>query len=203
DAFQDPNRAAYLRSVVRHAQGRTEPVHDAWQSSYYDEFLSRDGTSAGSSTSLLLNAMSKSYEELKNFKVGLPVGKRPGQTAAEPTLVEAYWSGRSLPFAERHLQAVVLAWRGGASDHADAPGFDDYLLTVPGGSVTVAETEAQIAEVERALSAIQVPFSTLLTNDPATADALHTEMQKLTRYFKSELFSRLGISITYQSGDGD
>ena len=32
---------------------------------------------------------------------------------------------------------------------------------------------------------------------------LHDELQKSTRYVKSDMSSLLGISITYSSGDGD
>mgnify|MGYP007059449494 CR=1 FL=1 len=46
-------------------------------------------------------------------------------------------------------------------------------------------------------------MSELITTDAGRLENLHTEMQKLTRFFKSELSSLLGISITYSSGDGD
>jgi hypothetical protein len=46
-------------------------------------------------------------------------------------------------------------------------------------------------------------MSELIRSNPQALVALHTEMQKLTRFIKSEMSSLLGISITYSSGDGD
>jgi uncharacterized protein len=43
----------------------------------------------------------------------------------------------------------------------------------------------------------------LVAQNHPTVDALHTELQKHTRFFKSDMSSLLGIAITFSSGDGD
>lgn len=74
-----------------------------------------------------------------------------------------------------------------------------------GGSELIALTEAQWSKVEDALNAVPTdqPFSVLVANEHPAVDALHTELQKHTRFFKSDMSSLLGIAITFSSGDGD
>jgi hypothetical protein len=38
---------------------------------------------------------------------------------------------------------------------------------------------------------------------PTAATNFHTELQKHTRFFKSDMSSLLGLAITFSSGDGD
>lgn len=200
---QDPLRRAYLRAVTRDLRERLQNVLDEW-SSYRSEFIANDGSDAGSSVSLLYNNFVGSFEALKNFKVGLPAGKRPGQVAAEPNLVEAPYSGTSLPLLIRHFERVVDLWEGIPMAGNTRLGWRDYLESVVGGDALIAATREQIQAVETAIAAM--PFESLsqaIENEAPQVEALHTELQKLTRFFKSDMSSLLGISITYDSGDGD
>lgn len=193
--FQVQNRKNYLIGLVNHIKARVGEVVTSWEGTYLQTFIDNDGTSAGSSTSVLYNEFVKSFEGLKNFKVALPLGKRAGQTQTEPTRVEAYYSGKSLKMLKTHLQALEGIWRK----------FIPYLQSVEGGNALIASTESQLTAVKNTLQAIpETPaFSTQIQNSPTSLDSLFTELQKLTRYFKSDMSSILGIAITYSSGDGD
>jgi hypothetical protein len=46
-------------------------------------------------------------------------------------------------------------------------------------------------------------LSTAISNDFNRVDEVHTELLKLTRFYKSDLSSLIGIAVTYSSGDGD
>jgi len=193
------DRIAYLTAVNKQLVDDVAQVAEEWTSSYRTTFIESDGTSAGSSSSLLFNAFSQDFEVLKNFKVGLPAGKRPGQVTAEPDKVEAYYSGMSRQLIEEHFAAIVEVWEGG-----DGPGFREYLESVEGGPALVEDTQAQIAQVEQAIGNLpDEPLTQLIAQDDPSVDSLHTELQKLTRFFKSDMSSLLGIAITFQSGDGD
>lgn len=189
-------RRAYLRAVARDLHTRLAAVADAW-ASYEATFVASTGSDAGSSTAVLYNQWVRSYENLKNFKLGLPLGLRPGQTQTEPARVEAYYSGHSGPLLLAHFEAVVALWEG--------PGWAAYLETVTGGPELVASTRPQIEATRAALSPLATgpALSTRIAQDPAAAEAAFAALQQLTRFFKSDLSSRLGISITYDSGDGD
>jgi predicted lipoprotein len=203
--FSSANRKSFLVGVVNNIKTRVDEVVSAWNGSYYNEFISNAGTDVGSSTSQLYNEFIKSFESIKNYKVGLPLGKRPGQTQAEPTRVEAYYSGKTLKVIGEHLKAIENIWYGKDKNGNDGIGFKEYLESVEGGTTLITSTETQWAIVMDTYKNIpQNPrISEQITSNPTPFDKLHTELQKHTRFFKSDMSSLLGIAITYSSGDGD
>lgn len=193
-----PNHQEYIQACLNDIIRRVSEVSTAW-GTYSEEFINNDGTSAGSSTSALYNEFLKSFEALKNFKLGLPLGLRPGQTVAVPENIEARFSGQSLTFALADFESIKNIWKG-----TNNLGFKDYLLTVEGGEALVLATEAQILNVEAAFEACSnSDFDVSNLDQNTNLIQLHTELQKLTRYFKSDMSSILGIAITFSSGDGD
>ena len=193
------NRRIYLQALLLDINNRLEGVSSGW-TSFKNNFVSNNGTDAGSSASQLYNEFVRSFEAAKNFKVGLPAGKRPGQLTPEPHLVEAFYSGESLFMLESHLLNLERIYRGD-----DGLGLKDYLMAVEGGPDLVSLTEEQWAEVITALNNVpdDRPFADLVAEEHPSIDALHTELQRHTRFFKSDMSSLLGIAITFASGDGD
>lgn len=194
----DSKRVAYLVACAEDLHEKVQEVDNAW-ATYRQEFIENDGTEIGSSTSLFYNEFVKSFEALKNFKFGLPLGLRAGQTQAEPQLVEAYYSGHSLALAEAHFTTIQQVWEGTGS-----AGFKAYLQST-GNSELVSQTEAQMQLAQQSINAIpeSPALSLQITQNKSTVESAFTELQKLTRFLKSEMSSVLGISITYNSGDGD
>jgi uncharacterized protein len=205
DGFSSSIRKKYLNDLIANIKLRLDDVNTAWNGVYKSTFTSNDGTDVGSSTSQLYNEFVRSFEAIKNFKVGLPLGKRPGQTQIEPQLVEAYYSGTSVKMFKSHIAAIENIWLGRKKDGTDGIGFEEYLQNVTGGSDLIAATKAQLELVKSTMNAIpETPrFSAQLLSAPTSIDAFHTELQKHTRYFKSDMSSLLGIAITFSSGDGD
>ncbi|MFN3315759.1 MAG: hypothetical protein ACK40K_03035, partial [Raineya sp.] len=76
---------------------------------------------------------------------------------------------------------------------------------VEGGTALITSTENQWAVVKNAFDAVPPTprISEQIVNSPAAFDKLHTELQRHTRFFKSDMSSILGIAITFSSGDGD
>lgn len=205
EQFSSEKRKNFLLGAVSDIERRIGEVLSAWNGGYSSEFSQNVGTDVGSSTSMVYNEFVRSFESIKNFKLGLPLGRRPGQTKAEPQLVEAYYSGKSLKMLEANLNAIENIWYGRSSEGQAGLGFREYLESVEGGLALITATEAQMAVVKTVLA--QVPKTSALAeqiqNSPTPADRLHTELQKHTRFYKSDMSSILGISITFSSGDGD
>lgn len=201
---QNVKRGSYLSELALDLKNRTEAVSSAWQTGgYAATFVKNDGTDAGSSAALLYNEFIRSYEAAKNFKLALPLGKRAGQTQTEPQLVEAFYSGQSLTLLKAHINAIERIWYGNGT--APGPGFKAYLDGVEGGKALIANTELQLAALKTALASVpeQPALSELISTRHTALETLYIEVQKMVRYFKSDMSSLLGIAITYSSGDGD
>jgi predicted lipoprotein len=200
-----PNRATYLQALVDHSMSRLGAVLTQWNGAYKNQFIQNNGTDVGSSTSQLYNEFVKSFETIKNFKLELPLGLRPGQAQAEPQLVQAYYSGYSLEIIKKHTQAIENTYLGRSKNNTEGSSFRDYLQTVVGGPELITETLDQWADVLAAQSVVPTdsPISEQITSNPQPLLDFREELQRHTRFFKSDMSSRLGISITYSSGDGD
>jgi hypothetical protein len=206
--WNDPltvHKLAYLRAVVAKVRAEVVSVAEAWRQGYRSTFVGRNGTDPGSGTSMLFNATIFSFEQMKNYGLGLPLGRLAGQSGPEPQAVEAYYSGRSRDLLKRHYAAVMRIWEGALPNGTKIQGFRDYLTTVANGQRLIDETLVQHHRVEDAFASVPTsePLSDLVRANDASVMALHTEVLKLTRFLKSELSSLLGIAITYSSGDGD
>lgn len=199
------SRKDYLTQCALNIQSRINAVVSEWENGYEAIFVSRAGTDVGSSTSQLYNEFVKSFETNKNFKIELPLGKRPGQTQAEPQLVEAYYSGKSLDFLKIHLAAIENIYLGKSKNGTSGLGFKDYLESVTGGPELVESTLSQWGRVLDAVNNIPTAasLSELIENNPQPVEDIRLELQKHTRFFKSDMSSLLGIAITFSSGDGD
>jgi uncharacterized protein len=198
-------RKAFLKDCAQNIKTRIDNAAKQWDAAYVGNFVKNNGTDVGSSTSQLYNEFVKSFETNKNFKVELPMGMRPGQTQSVPELVEAYYSGQSLTFLKIHLTAIENIYFGKSKTGADGLGFKDYLETVTGGKELVASTTNQWTKVTSSVNAIpaNLSLSQLIVSNHPSVNEFRMELQKHTRFFKSDMSSLLGIAITYSSGDGD
>ncbi|HNP20097.1 MAG TPA: imelysin family protein [Fulvivirga sp.] len=203
--FESASRKKYLNDLMENLRSRTEAISTAWNTGFSATFIANNGTNVGSSTSALYNEFLKSFEALKNFKLGLPLGKISGQTHTEPTKVEAYYSGKSIEMLKAHMQALENIWYGRSKSGIDGIGFEEYLQNVTGGEALISATKMQLENISLAMDAVSTdsPLSVQIQNAPNTLDALFTELQKNTRYFKSDMSSLLGIAITFSDADGD
>jgi uncharacterized protein len=199
------HRKIYLKECAKNIKSKIDNVVNKWTTSFINDFIKNNSTDVGSSTSQLYNEFLKSFEVNKNFKIELPMGLRVGQTQAEPQLVEAYYSGKSLHFLKIHLKSIENIYYGKTKSGTDGLGFKDYLETVTGGKDLVASTLLQWKNVINSLNAIPTTqsLSELIINNPQPIEDFRVELQKHTRFFKSDMSSLLGIAITYSSGDGD
>jgi uncharacterized protein len=192
-------RLLYLKALSAHLLAETDRVKSEWVA-YRSEFLANNGTDAGSSPSMLYNEFVRSFESIKNFKVGLPAGKRAGQTGPQPELAEAFFSGTTLDLLKAHVASIEAIYNG-----ADGVGMRAWLNSTTGGPELITASDAQWTKVKEALAAVptQTPLASLMAEQHPSIDVLHTELQKQTRFFKSDMSSLLGVAITFSSGDGD
>ena len=201
--FADVNRGKYLSALVNQIKTLTEQAGNDWKNTKND-FSSNTSTSSGSSVAEFYNSFVYTFEKIKNFKLGLPMGKRPGQTQTEAARAECYYSGLSIELAKENMLVVENTWFGRTRNSTTGISFRDYILSVSGGEGLVNETQLQFKVINDKFS--KVPndrIESVLANNFTALDEAFLEISKMTRHLKSEMSSLLGISITYSSGDGD
>ena len=198
----DQNRKDYLLLLVNELKTTFDTIVNEWNATYLQEFIANDGTSAGSSISLLYNEFVKDYENLKNFKLELPAGLTADQDAADGTLVEAFYSGISRDLIAEHFNNTKNSWLGLSRAGEEIMGFQSYLEMVVGGPALILNTKEAINQIDNAIAALP---SGRLSDHAGSAEVknLRDELQANTANFKSSMSSLLGISITFNSGDGD
>ncbi len=199
------NRINYLLALINKLKTQTDEVVVAWDGSYKDDFINNDGTDVGSSTSQMYNEFVRNFEAIKNFKVGIPLGLRIGQTSTEATKVETRYSALSFKYIELNVEAIDKCWQGISKSGIDGIGWKEYLLSVTGGPDLVSRTETQMAVIKNALADIpQTPsFEIQIITNFNVWSNLHTQLQIQLPNYKSEMSSLLGLAITFSSGDGD
>ncbi|MEM6297836.1 MAG: imelysin family protein, partial [Bacteroidota bacterium] len=198
----DQNRKDYLLLIVSELKTTFDNIVDEWNGGYLDEFVSSDGTAAGSSISQYYNEFVKDYENLKNFKLELPAGLSAGQSGSDGRLVEAYYSGISRDLIVEHFQSSKNIWYGLSRNGSEIIGFEEYLETVVGGPELITQTKEAITRIDNAIAAL--PQGELSENVGSNeVKTLRDELQNNTANFKASMSSLLGISITFNSGDGD
>ncbi|MDX5320346.1 MAG: imelysin family protein [Bacteroidota bacterium] len=197
-------RSNYLLALTTDISTWANEVNQAWLNQL-GAFKADNSKSAGSSTSELYNHFLMSYESIKNYQVALPAGLLVGQTQADPSKVQNRYSRLSLEALKAHLSAIEAIWLGTALDGSTGIGFDDYLDKVSGGAELKQATLMQWQAIHQQLDAIpdDASLQEMVVQDPEKVAALFAELQKMTRFLKSDLSSLLGIAITFSSGDGD
>ena len=198
----DQQRLDYLLLLITELKTTVDSIVTEWNASYLTEFSNDNSTSAGSAISLLYNEWVKDYENLKNFKLELPAGLTAGQGSADGTLVEAFYSGISRDLIIEHFESTKNVYLGLSRSGQDIMGFNDYLNSVVGGEELVTTTIPVIEDIDDAISSLpqgrlsdQIEAQEVIT--------LRDLLQANTANFKSSMSSILGISITFNSGDGD
>ncbi|AIZ63581.1 hypothetical protein PK28_07555 [Hymenobacter sp. DG25B] len=198
------NRGRYLQDVAANINTRVGATTAGWQS-YTATFQKSEGTAVGSAVGNLVNQLNSDIDMTKRAKVGIPSGRFTAGTA-QPTKVEAYYSGLSLPLLKSSLQAEKAMFLGQNAAGANGLGLDDYLDHV-GAKYNNEALSAAIAkkfdEAIAATDAVQGPLSQAVTTQPQAVGAVYQKLQELIVLTKTDMPAALGVSITYTDNDGD
>jgi len=196
----------YLLDLVSNTRILVDTVKNNWESTggnYLATFISNDGTDAGSSLGELVNQLNYDYEQLKNARIGIPVGKQTLGIAL-PEKCEAYYAGYSVELALEHTNGIKNLYLG-AGD-VDGIGLDEYLIALDAKHGNGQLSDAIKTQLDLAIAALQNvpdPLSETVISNPAIVNTAYTEIQKGVVLLKTDMPSALSVLITYQDGDGD
>lgn len=196
------NRKTYLKAVANNIKTQVDATNEKWKN-YRTTFTTDASTTASSSITKLYNGMLIAHEDIKNFKLGIPLGEKAGQPNMLPEQIEAYHSGISLILIENNIKAIENVWQCKSKTGTKGSGFDGKLLAANNQSL-VTNTQNQFKSIYTAYGNIpDGKLSNIMIADASTPKVLYSCLSSLTRFIKSDLSSALGLTITYSSNDGD
>jgi predicted lipoprotein len=204
-------RLAYARVVAAAVHARTESLADAWDPAG-GNFLGAlssagNGSAVYASDQAAFNAVNNAIfyveVEVKDFKLGKPLGKTPDCTAP-PCLdwLESRFAHRSKQHVTNNLIGFRKLFVGCGNDFGGL-GFDDLL------TATNAEGLAQqmIADLDAAIAAGDAieegDLGGALRDDFASVDAWWVALKGLTDALKSEFIGVLGLERPPRAPEGD
>ena len=200
----------YLLEVATELFDNANYVLVQWESSYSTSFINNnESNSQGSSVSNILNSLSLHYESfVRKGKIGLPAGAFNGFSQAPmPDHTEAFYSGSSLPYAVREMQAISKYIKGYSYEgNTNSEGLDDYLIYLSAqynGEDLSTFIENQINTIISNLNGLNDPLSNEVLVNSQEVSSVYQSMQMLVPSIKVEMTSALGVLITYQDTDGD
>lgn len=200
------NKKQYVSNLLLEMSTKINQVISGWNSNYKTTFSNSLNTDVGSSIGFLVNQLNYEIDNLKNAKIGIPLGKK-SMGAILPEKCEAYYSSiYSVQYAIESLNQIENTYLGKGLNGINGKGFDDYLDHLQlkhGGNLLNSDINAQFALTKSKFALLQSPLSTQIINNPTAVDAAYMELVKLLVLLKTDMPSGLGVIITYQDGDGD
>lgn len=162
------------------------------------------GSSVFDSDQAALNAVSDGLfyvdKELKDWKLGRPVGLVDCFAAACPEAVELPYSKGSLAHIANNLAGFRDLFEG-CSGAGLRLGFDDWLIAVGAESVGQRMLTA-LDGAEREVAKVPGPLDAAVTNDKASVERAYAAVKQLTDILKTEFVTVLNLELP-KSVEGD
>ncbi|ABG57955.1 imelysin family protein [Cytophaga hutchinsonii] len=205
-------RCNYLKTVSSDLKARINTTYTNWTASganFISLYTNSTGIDLGSATSQTVNMLVADVENIKNFKLGIPLNIIQNVVVGDGSTVnpfkcEGYHSDSSLVLAKASIESLRKLYLGIGADGTDGEGFDNYLEAIDRSGLNV-QIKNQIALLQAKLDAIPAPISIAIKN-PAGKQAVneaYTETLHLLVLLKVDMASAIGVMISYGDTDGD
>ena len=196
----------YTEAVSEDIANTASLLSTQWQE-YREEFIDRTGTAAGASLAQMVNSWNEEYEITKRDRLGIPSGQVT-LGFANPTKVEAYYSGLSIALLHSSLQAAQKVFVGESLEQGtDGPGLADLLDHVGAEKEGRALSEIILSQYqiidEKLLALPNSRLSDLVDSEKQAVEELYIEASRQVLYKKTDLPSMLCIAITYVDNPSD
>jgi predicted lipoprotein len=201
------NQKSYLSSVMASVASTATALQSSWTGSgnyLNSSFILAQGNNVGSSVSLLVNSIAFYMDQVKNMKIGSPIGMsvKVNDNQPHPNLIEYPLSGLSLPAINANLVSMKAVLDGGST----GPGLKDLLNFINaqqnGQSLSIVGDNDFVTSINE-INAITPPFAMALTNQSQQLQTAFLSLRVLIVYFEVDAAGDCGISITFNDNDGD
>lgn len=202
----EPRRCDYIVGASGAAAQNAAQYVSAWEDGHLEEWSSGTGRypSVFGASSVLVEQMIFSTENVRELKIGKPFGKRDGGEL-QPDQFESPYSRTTLQDAEAAVQSVKNVWLGRYVDRSGAAheglGVRDWLRARR--PEVEARVDAAFATAESTLAAIDPDLETAVTSDAPTVETAYQAVKELQLVLAVEMAAALNITVTFNPTDGD
>lgn len=193
----NPQRVQYLKDVVADMKSRVDATLNGWKNNGYRlSFIENTGTAAGSSLSLVVNNLNEYFEAIRRDKVGIPSGILTiGLT--NPTSVEAYYSGSSIPLLDASVLTIYNFYNAGLDEYLQAADAEKNGKSLD--TIIKDQFDLAIAKID----ALGGPLSEEVDTNAEAVQEIYAALAQQVVNLKTDLPSVLCVSITYVDNPSD
>ncbi|MDB4932599.1 MAG: Peptidase Imelysin [Myxococcaceae bacterium] len=206
DGANPSRRCQYLAAVTAHVDRASQAYLAAWQPTGggYARTLATAGQGSSIGTTregvdLLVNQVSNALETLQVSRLSTPAGSRNGGVA-QPERVESALSGASVAEVSAGLRGVRALYLGTYLGHS---GLGLASMVAARSTSLDRSIRAELDASEASVRAITLPLQRAVTEQRALVDAAVTELGRLKRLVRVDLANTCGVTIAFNSNDGD
>ena len=195
-ALDDPDLDTVLSRIERELTASVA----SWEAA--EDFADDTGTAAGSSFSVLVNALSRHFEDMRRDRLGIPAGVALG--FPNPQTVQAPHAAMSLALLREGVEASRGLYVGYA---AGQHGIRDYLRGIdsPDARSLADDIDAQYDAILAGLSAVDEPLSAAVADggDAEDVQAAYNALSRQVVDLKTDLPAVTCVAITYVDNPSD
>lgn len=198
------NYCNYLTAITNNMRINLDLIIDDWTANS-SEFINSSGNTQTSSLNIVINDFLQYFEKrVREAKIATPLDYR-GSLQPRPEQVESYYfSSLSKDLLVEAFSSVKRFYTGYSFDGlVNGVGVEDYLLSLENTSELIEVMNNQINDIDQKISLLNDDLAIQLTEDNQKMIDVFLSMQQLVTYFKSDVYTFLGISPDYADNDGD
>ena len=186
-------RKVYLRALTTDLARQTERVVTAWTkpAGYQEKFVEAGQESVNLVVNDLLQAVEVATEERLKYALDLHENK-----LLKPEFIQ----GAAAGISQRSVSEVI---RGAQRLYTGNGGFGLTSQLRQIQSPVAVRIEAQFGAALKSLDDLGAPLEKTLLTDRAAVSRAYDECKKLEVMLKVEMASALGVTLTFNSTDGD
>ena len=203
-------KSAYAARAAHDVASHARALRDAWSPAAGNFQAAFSSAGHGSliypTEAAALNTLTDAVlyldDEVKDWKLGKPLGFYECTTGTCPDAVEAPFSRQSASALKANLTASRRMVQGCATDYAGL-GLDDWLVSIGAGELAGRMLGALVA-AQDTVSALDAPVDDMLTRDPTRLAQAHANVRAFTTLMKYEVLPALTLAVPAGAqGDAD
>ena len=198
------NYCNYMTAITNNMRINLDLIINDW-SANSSEFINSSGNTQTSSLNIVINDFLQYFEKrVREAKIATPLDYR-GSLQPRPEQVESYYfSSLSKDLLVEAFLSVKRFYTGDSFDGlVNGVGVEDYLLSLENTSELIDAMDNQINNIDQKISLLNDDLTIQLTEDNQKMIDVFLSMQTLVTYFKSDVYTFIGISPDYADNDGD